>query len=292
MASGQILRLLTADAVAVKGSHIALGGFRVQVIAECSAVHLIALLCAFIFAFPADRREKWIGLGVGSLLLLSINALRIALVTQIGRHFPDRFEAVHIYFGQLGMLVAMVGLCLGWCHWVSGTGRMDGPTGFVLRFLLFSGPLFLLWVPLNRWYMTAVDGLIRWLFGLAGIRLVIPQAHHLYYQTFSLVALVALLLAVRGVAFGRRLCWIGCGLGLCTLLQVAVRLCNVGISAFQIQWLAPIGQVVYQVCVHGLPLVVGLVFLVRQRAFGGGEEGLRLRPPFRHGSGRRARSAF
>jgi exosortase/archaeosortase family protein len=268
MASAQILRLLAAEPVMVRGTHIALADFRVQVIAECSAVHLLALYGAFVFAFPAGRREKWIGWLAGSLLLLSLNAARIALVTLIGRHFPDRFEAVHIYLGQLGMLMATVVVCLGWCRWVSGAGRMEGPTGFVWRFLLFSGPLFLLWVPLNRWFMTGVDNSIEWIFALASIRLVIPQAHHLYYQTFSLVALGALLLAARGVALRRRLRWIGCGLGLCTLLQVAVRLCNVGISAFQIQWLAPIGQVVYQLCVHGLPMAVALMFLMRQRALG------------------------
>ncbi len=265
MASGQLLRLLAGEAVAVYGTRIALGGFRVRVIAECSAVHLVALYGAFILAFPAGRREKWIGLGVGGLLLLSLNAARIALVTSIGRHFPDRFEAVHIYLGQLGMLVAMVGLCLGWCRWVSGERRMDGPAGFVARFLLFSMPLFLLWMPFNRGYMAALDGPIRWLFGLAGVRLVIPQTHHFYYQTFSLIALAALLMAARGVAFNRRMRWIVYGLGGCTLFQFALRLCNVGISAFQLQWMAPISQVVYQLCIHGLPLAVALGFLMRRR---------------------------
>ena len=266
LASGQVLRLLAGgETVAVRGTHIALGGFRVQVIAECSTVHLMALYSAFVYAFPSAWREKSIGLGAGGLLLFGVNMLRIALVTLIGRYFPDRFEAAHIYLGQLGMLVAMVALCLGWCRWAAAGGRLDGPAGFVARFLLISGPLFLLWVPLNRYYMGALDGSLQWFFGLAGIRLVIPKTHHLYYQTFSLSALVALLLAAREVVLSRRLRRIGGGLVLCTLFQAAVRLCNVGLSAFGLHWLAPVAQVVYQLCIHGLPLAVALGFLMRRR---------------------------
>jgi exosortase/archaeosortase family protein len=268
--AGQILSPLAAEPVRVRGTHIALADFRVRVIAECSAVHLIVLFAAFLFAFPAGQRQKWIGLGVGSLLLLNLNAARIAAVIWIGRHFPDHFEAAHIYLGQLGMLVAMVVVCLGWCRWAAHAGRMGSPAGFGARFLLFSGPLFLLWVYLNRWYMTAVDRSIQGLFGLAGIRLVIPQSHHLYYQTFSLVAVGALLLAARDVALSVRLRWLGYGLGICTLLQIGVRMCNVGISAFQIQWLPPVAQVVYQVCVHGLPLALALAFLMRRHALKAG----------------------
>lgn len=261
---GDVLRAWTLHPV-VRESAINLGGFRVNVIAECSAVHLVALLAAFIFAFPATRKEKWIGVGAGTVLLFSVNILRIALVTVIGLQFPTRFEAAHVYFGQLGMLVATMTACLMWCRWTSGPGQTEGPIGFLIRFLIFSILPFFLWVPLNRIYIGTIDGFISWLFSLVSLRLVIPHTHELYYQTFSLIALGGLLMAVRGVGLGIRARWMILGAVILTLFQIALRLCNLWISAFQIGWIAPVSQVVYNLCVYAVPMVVALRLFMQVR---------------------------
>ncbi len=265
--AGSILRILPF-ASAVRGTHITLNGFSVNVIAECSAIHLVALLGAFIFAFPAKSSQKWIGFGAGTCLLLTVNALRIALVTLIGWQFPKFFETAHVYLGQLCMLTLMVAICLLWCGWIADPGRLDGPFGFLLRFTVFSCPLFLLWVPLNRTYMGALDAIIQWLFELCAHPIVIPRTHQLYYQTFSLVAMAGFLLAIKGAGWAARLRWIGYGAGALTLLILVLRLCNAWISVFGFPWMPPLAQTLYNLCVYALPLGIGLRFMMRVRATG------------------------
>ena len=245
---------------------IGLDGFRVKVIAECAAVHLAALLAAFIFAFPSTYREKWIGTGTGIVFLFSVNILRIALVTLIGRYFPDRFEIAHVYLGQLGMLLVTIAICLVWCRWVNNTERMHGPFTFIVRFLIFSSVPFLLWIPLNRIYVGLIDRLIAWLFGLVSLRLMIPLSHTMYYQTFSLVALFALLMAVEGREPVDRLRRIAGGIAALTVLQIVFRICNVWISAFDVHWITPISQIVYNCCVYLLPVAIAVRFMIRTEA--------------------------
>jgi exosortase H (IPTLxxWG-CTERM-specific) len=262
--AAEVLRPLAAG-VALRGTHLSVGGFSVSVIAECSAIHLVALYGAFLFAFPARRAQKWFGFGVGTALLLAVNSLRIAAVTWIGARFPALFEPAHVYLGQLGMLTTTIVLCLAWCRWIRDPRGMDGPMGFLLRFLVFSSLPFLLWVPLNTVYMGAVDGAIQWFFALASHPVAIPRTHPFYYQTFSLIALIGLLLAVKGPGLAMRVRWLACGTVVLTLLQIAMRLCNTWISAFHVEWLAPAAQVVYIVGVYALPPAAALGLLMRTR---------------------------
>lgn len=261
---GEVLRAWRLQPV-VQNSGISIHGFRVNVIAECSAIHLVALLLAFIYAFPANRREKWIGAAAGTSLLFFVNILRIALVVVIGFYFPNRFEAAHIYFGQLAMLAATITACLVWCRWIQLPERMEGPSGFLARFLLFSSVLFLLWVPLNKLYIAVIDHFIQWMFGLADLQLVIPRSHALYYQAFSVIAMLGLLLAVRDVNLNIRVCCMVIGTAVLSLLQLAFRLCNIWITAFEIGWVLPVYQVVYNFCVYAVPIGVTLWLLMHVR---------------------------
>ncbi|WP_155313540.1 archaeosortase/exosortase family protein [Desulfosarcina ovata] len=259
---GNLLRLLPIGTV-VHGNYVSVDGFSVTIIAECSAIHLFALYTAFVLAFPATRAEKWIGFAAGTAVLMALNIIRIAIVALVGRYFPHRFDLVHIYLGQLGMLVAMVVVCLLWCHWLADPGQMDRPIGFLIRFLIISSLPFLLWVPLNRLYIIIIDTLIQWLFSLVSLHLEMPHAHHLYSQTFSLIALGSLLMAAKGAGLAQRIRWAGIGFVVITLFQLAFRLCNLWITAFQMGWMNAVAQIVYNVCVYLLPAVIALLFLMQ-----------------------------
>ena len=263
--AGYLIQLSTQMSPQVHGTQINLDGFSVNVISECSAVHLIVLYAAFIYTYPAPRVRKWIGLIVGAAMLFVINVIRIAAVTLTGRYFPHMFEVVHIYFGQLGMLSAVVFICLIWCRWVTDPVFMESPTGFFMRFVLISALFFVPWLLLNRVYIYAIDSFVERLFSLADYRLLIPRTHRLYYQTFSLVALTGLLLASRGVRLSSRLRWMAFGIAAVTTVQVAYRICNVWISAFKFEWAAPVSQIVYVTCVHALPFGIAVLFLMKVR---------------------------
>ena len=225
----------------------------------------MSAIIAFIFAFPARRDEKWIGFGAGTTLLVTVNIIRIAMVAWIGWRFPSLFEPAHVYLGQLGMLGVMLAICLLWCRWLSHSNRMDRPGGFFVRFLIFSSLPFLLWLLLNRAYMGAIDDCIQWIFSFTPYRLVMPRIHQTYYQTFSLVALAGLLMAVKGTSRARRMRWMVGGFIVLTLFQAAFRFCNVWITAFHIQWMLPVSQLVYVIGVYALPLALAALFVMHTR---------------------------
>lgn len=250
----------------VRGTNIRLNDFAVNVISECSAIHLIALFTAFIIAFPAGRIQKLTGILVGVVLISIINSMRIGAITMIGQFYPNLFDVFHIYLGQLGMLSFVVFMCLLWCRKVSDSGSLDGPARFLLRFLFFSFVPFLLWLPLNRVYQHIVDGIVEKLFSAVSYKIMIPLTHEFYYQSFSLVTMTGLLFAVKSVKFATRLRWFAFGFFLLTLLQVAFRVCNTWITAFHIQWVEAISQIVYFSCTQAIPMGIGLVFLMKVRA--------------------------
>nr|WP_319395367.1 exosortase H [uncultured Desulfobacter sp.] len=262
--SAVFMRMM-GTAPVVRGTNIRLDGFAVNVISECSAVHLIALFTAFVLAFPAGRIQKLTGIAVGVVLISLLNGIRIGAVTMIGRFFPNLFDVFHIYLGQLGMLSTVVLLCLLWCRKVSDPDFLEKPIRFFLRFLAFSLVPFLLWLPLNRVYQGMVDGFVEKVFSAASYKIVIPLGHDYYYQSFSLVTMAGLLLAVKHVNLTTRLGWFACGGGVLTLLQIAMRICNTWIAAFHMQWAATISQMVYFLCIQAVPLGIGLVFVMKAR---------------------------
>jgi exosortase H (IPTLxxWG-CTERM-specific) len=262
--SAAFMRMM-GTAPVVRGTNIRLDDFAVNVISECSAVHLIALFTAFVLAFPAGRIRKLTGIAVGAVLISGLNSLRIGAITMLGRFYPNLFDVFHIYLGQLGMLSTVVLLCLFWCRNVSDPDFLEKPIRFFLRFLAFSLVPFLLWLPLNRVYQSMVDGFVERLFSAASYKIVIPLSHTFYYQSFSLVTMTGLLFAVKSVHLTSRLRWLAFGFFALTLLQIIFRICNTWISAFHIQWADTISQVVYFLCTQAIPLGIGLIFLMKIR---------------------------
>ncbi|WP_320044880.1 exosortase H [uncultured Desulfobacter sp.] len=250
----------------VRGTNIRLTEFTVNVISECSAIHLIALFAAFILAFPGDMIRKLIGIAVGVVLISIVNSMRIGAITMIGQFYPNLFDVFHIYLGQLAMLSFVVFMCLFWCRCVSNSDFLERPAGFFLRFLCFSIVPFLLWLPLNRVYQHFVDGFVETLFSAASYKIIIPLTHDFYYQSFSLVTMAGLLFAVKSVKLSTRLRWFAVGFFVLTLLQIAIRICNTWITAFHMQWVEAVSQIIYFLCTQAIPLGIGLLFVMKVRA--------------------------
>nr|WP_320191728.1 archaeosortase/exosortase family protein [uncultured Desulfobacter sp.] len=263
--SAVFMRMM-GSAPMVRGTTICLKDFTVNVISECSAIHLIALFAAFIIAFPAGRIQKLIGIVVGVVLISIINSMRIGAITMIGRFYPNLFDVFHIYLGQLGMLSLVVFMCLCWCRKVSDPDFLERPAGFFLRFLSFSFVPFLLWLPLNRVYQNIVDGFVEKIFSAASYKIIIPLTHDFYYQSFSLVTMTGLLFAAKSVKLSDRLRWFAIVFFVLTLLQIAFRICNTWITAFHMQWVEAVSQIVYFLCTQAIPLGIGLLFLMKVRA--------------------------
>lgn len=259
--SGEILKLITPDTV-VRGTHISAGRFTVNVISECSAIHLIALMASFVYAFPSKTVEKLYGIFIGSLFLFALNIMRIAFITITGKHFPGIFDVAHVYLGQLVMIVITICFSLYWCRRVFKSVRQESTVDFVFRFLFFSTILFVFWLPLNKAFMTIVDYCIQWFFALFSNPIHIPQMQSLYYQTFSLISLTGLLLAFKRVKLSTRLRWITLGISILLVFQILFRTGNVFITAYHVEWMTIFSRVVYNLCVFVVPVFFALRLLM------------------------------
>lgn len=263
--SGEILKIIAPDTV-IQGNYINTGGFRVNVISECSAVHLIALLVSFLYAFPSKYFEKLYGIIIGSLFLFAVNIMRISVITIVGKHFPGIFDIAHIYLGQLVMIVITICLSLYWCRRVSESVNLESPVDFVLRFLIFSTIIFVIWIPLNKVYMQAVDYPVQLFFALFSNPIYIPRMQSLYYQTFSIISLTGLLLAFKRPKLATRLRWLTFGIVILFGFQILFRASNVFITAYNIKGMIIISRVVYNLCVYAIPVIFVLKLFVHNRA--------------------------
>ncbi|MFI5307860.1 MAG: exosortase H [Polyangiales bacterium] len=85
----------TFDASARLHGNVVSGAFALEVIKDCSSLDAQALLAAAVIGFPARRRAKLLGLGMGLLLLNLANIARIAGLYAVGARAPSVFDSVH-----------------------------------------------------------------------------------------------------------------------------------------------------------------------------------------------------
>jgi exosortase/archaeosortase family protein len=98
------------------------GRISLTVAKNCDAMDVNILFGAAILAFPARWRRRAVGLGVGILLLVVANVIRIVSLYSVGVHWPRAFDVVHAEVWPLMMVALAVGTFIAWTRWV---GRRD-----------------------------------------------------------------------------------------------------------------------------------------------------------------------
>jgi hypothetical protein len=191
--------------------------------------------------------------------------MRIALITIIGMWMPGIFDIFHIYLGQMIMMITMISFSLYWCRWVSDNSGLDNPAHYIVRFLIVSSVLLIIWLPLNKVFMAIVDYFVRMFFTLISYPVVTPRMHTYYYQTFSLIPLTGLLFALNKIKLSMRIHWIVYGVMLWFLFQIILRLSNAWMTAYGIEWMAGFSQVVYNLCVYAIPVIFALRLFMHSR---------------------------
>lgn len=139
---------------------LTLDGFTVNVIGECSAIFLLALLAAFILAYPAAWRQRLAGLFTCIPVVMMVNIVRIAVVFYAGSRYRPLFKPLHLYFGQVLMIIAVLVVVQVWLRRLSGVEFNQPRMGFALRFVLFASPLFLLWLWIAPAYLALANEII------------------------------------------------------------------------------------------------------------------------------------
>ncbi len=215
------------------GRTLSQDGFAVSVVTECSTLYMGILFFSFVTAYPAALRQKLIGLPLGIAALHAGNILRIAAIFAIGVKSRGSFELVHVYLGQVLMVLFVLTVCLAWLSAGSEpVARNRDLFAFVIRFFAFSSIPFILWLPLNKEYVKLADQVVTGLFLLFHYRLRIPYQHTIYYQTFNVVTFTGLVFATRLLPLRRKLRMLAVGHAAIFGLHILFRICNVLLTAF------------------------------------------------------------
>ncbi|MGO9017120.1 MAG: exosortase H [Syntrophobacteraceae bacterium] len=215
------------------GRDLSQNGFPVSVITECSTLYMGILFFSFVVSYPTTLRRKFIGFPLGVAVLQAGNILRIAAVFAIGVQNRGSFELVHVYVGQVLMVLFVLAVCLAWLRaWAEPFTREHDLFSFLIGFLAFSSIPFLLWLPLNKEYVKLTDLAVTGLFSLFDYRLLIPYQHAIYYQTFNVVTFTGLVLATRRQPAKWKFQLLAAGLAAIFIMHILFRVCNVLVTAF------------------------------------------------------------
>jgi exosortase H (IPTLxxWG-CTERM-specific) len=235
------------------------GGFSVRIIPECTVVLMAGLYIAFLLAFPAPAGKKAVGLLAGLPALYGLNLLRLVAVYLAGLHNARLFTILHVTLGEVAMVLGVCVACLAWLVFVAAEGNRRLPwPGFLLRLAAISAPLCLVWVYLNRGYVEMLDRFVSAAFSLFDYRLIMPRTHDIYYQTFNIVAVIALIAASRNLPLRCKLNALACGLSIAVMLHVGFRALNVLLTGFGFQGALPLSILVATAGQYLLPVWIWL----------------------------------
>jgi exosortase/archaeosortase family protein len=249
----------------VQGDLVQLPGFSVRIVTECTPLYSSLLYAAFVLAQPATWKRTLAGLCAGILVISAANLLRIAFVTAAGTVLaPILFDILHVYLGQVAMLVLVVSACLLWLRWSA-----DGPAPlpFMLRAGLIATILFVPWLMINRDYVAMLDSAVALLFAwlYPGYHLLTPRPLPIYNHTFAVPLLFSLVVAGWKPWTWRRFGALIGGICLIATWHTLFRISHVVWTALNVPEIEPLHQAIYLLGQFLLPFL--LWFLLDGRFF-------------------------
>ncbi len=247
---------LAGGAPQVQGDLITLSGFTVRIVTECTPLYACLLYCSFVLAQPASWQRTLTGLLLGVAVITAANLLRITLVTAAGSVVaPILFDILHVYLGQVAMLMLVVAAALSWLRWSAGA---PAPFPFLLRAAFIATALFVPWVLVNRSYVEFLDSMVALLFSLLypGYQLLTPRPLAIYNHTFAVPLFMALVLAGRSAWTWRRMNAAICGISLIAVWHALFRITHVVWTALDVPEIAPLHQAIYLLGQFMLPFLL------------------------------------
>ena len=265
-ALAQVLNVLGIPVFA--DNNIVSGGRLVfRVILECTPLFMVGLFTCFVSFYPADALQKVIGLAMGIPALYLGNLVRLAAIFVVSWHHPGLFGLVHVYLGQVFTMFLVILSCLLWLKWVNrgpGAGPGSKVAGFLARFALISGCMFLFWMEVHQWYIWLINQFMILGFSFFGYRLFVPQeTAAIYYETFSIVTFTSLILATR-VPQARKGTTLAAGLCLFFLLHLFHSVNNTLMSAFRFTPLFRLDWFLCDIGQYLLPVLLWLAMATRR----------------------------
>lgn len=119
--STSILTIFGEDARA-NGTAISSPRASISIAHGCDAIEPTALFVAAVLAFPVPLLTKVPGVLLGTLLLLSINLVRIISLFYTRIHFPKAFEIMHVDVWQPAFILLALLFWVLWAWWATQKG--------------------------------------------------------------------------------------------------------------------------------------------------------------------------
>jgi exosortase/archaeosortase family protein len=228
----------------------------VRIVTECTPLYACLLYGAFVLARPATpvRTVTWLLLGV--LAISAANLLRIAGITAVGPLVsPLCFDILHVYLGQVAMLLLVVGVAL---LWLRQNDEDAPPFSFAPRALLLATLLFIPWLFVNRAYVALLDNLVAAAHALLfpGNRLLLQRPLAIYNHTFAVPLFLAMVLAGRAAMTVNRFAAIVAGVYLIAAWHALFRVTHVVWTAWDVSGIEPFHQIVYLLGQFLLPVLL------------------------------------
>ncbi len=241
------------------------GGLAFRIIPECTPIFTAGLFLSFVVFYPATLRQKAAGLLMGITALYLGNLARLAATFMISRYDRRLFDVVHVYLGQVFTMFLVIAVCIGWLR---GLDRKESKesiplkaAGFLARFAVISGGLFLVWTQIHHSYIRLLDRLMTFGFSLFGYRVALAQHTVFYYETFSIVCFTSLVLAARSIPRPTKIKGLAAGLGVLFFIHLFHRIDNALAAYFNFTAILPVDLTLLVVGQYLLP-VLFLIFLV------------------------------
>jgi exosortase/archaeosortase family protein len=219
--TADLLRLVWLNP-AVCGPYISLDRFSVMIARECSVIYLIIPYLSFLLAYPSPVKDKGTGILFGATALFFLNSLRAALILITGTMNPALAECLHLYIGQVVLILAVLLLCLFWLKAAVSEEPVDPDMQFVRSVMIFSGIMFAGWAYLRTLYASALQGILLFVIKIIGCRpdiLAHVSMNQGPFTTMNIVTFGALVFAARSVRLTRRISIILIGLVVLTLVH-------------------------------------------------------------------------
>lgn len=120
--SGAVLRVF-GESATVSGCVVSSPRFAVTIFNGCNGLITSLIFISGVLAFPSRWPAKLIGVAGGLLAIQIINMVRIVSLFYIGIFFPSLFNDAHTSIWQSVVILAGVGLWIGWAHFLAGPVR-------------------------------------------------------------------------------------------------------------------------------------------------------------------------
>jgi len=237
-----------------------------KIIPECTPIFTAGLFLSFVAFYPVPPRQKAKGLALAIPILYMGNMVRLTVTFLVSRYNQNLFEVMHVYLGQVFTLFLVILCCLLWIKWVEkgkvNQGGTMEPVYFLARFGLISAGVFLMWIKVHHGYIGLLDRLIVPGFSLFGFSVGLKHENVVYYETFSTVTVVSLVLAAQSVPRCRRIPLLGAGLGVLFLIHFFHRIDNVLMVFFSITALQSLDLATLVIGQYLVP-VLFLIYLIK-----------------------------